>query len=82
MIFKKIEYFFKIGGSDMQTNQKRVFIDCREHPSESNCSLRISGTEQEVMEIAVEHAISKHRHQKSSELTEMIRKALKEEKSV
>jgi hypothetical protein len=28
-------------------------IDCRDHPSEKNCSLRISGTEQGVLDAAM-----------------------------
>jgi predicted small metal-binding protein len=64
----------------METNKKRVFVDCREHPGESNCSLKISGTEEEVVEAAVQHAVNKHRHQEGPELVEMIRKSLKEEK--
>jgi len=34
---------------------QRKSIDCRDHPSEKNCSLRISGTEQEVLDAAGQH---------------------------
>ena len=33
-------------------------IDCRDNPSEKDCSLEISGTEQEVLGAAVQHAVS------------------------
>lgn len=35
----------------------RKMIDCRRMPSERNCSVAISGTEEEVLAIAVRHAI-------------------------
>ena len=40
----------------------RKAIDCRDYPSENNCSLRISGSEEEVLNAAVEHAVSSHGH--------------------
>ncbi len=46
----------------------RKSIDCRNYPSEKNCSLKISGTEEEVLDAALEHAASAHGHKKSPEL--------------
>ena len=57
----------------------RKSIDCRNYPSEKNCSLKISGTEEEVLDAAVEHAASAHRHQKSPELRQEIKSMLKDE---
>ena len=37
----------------------RVTLDCRQKP-EANCSLTISGTEEEVLEIGEYHVTSKH----------------------
>jgi hypothetical protein len=65
------------GGSIMA--EKRKFIDCREMPSESGCSLKISGTEVEVLKAAREHAVSSHGHADSVELVAMIRAGLKDE---
>jgi hypothetical protein len=45
----------------MHTSVRKV-IDCREFPSESKCSLTISGTEAEVLKAATEHAVSSHGH--------------------
>jgi len=56
---------------------ERKSIDCREYPSESGCTLRIEGTEEEVLEAAVNHAISKHGHADEPELREQIRTLLK-----
>ena len=61
------------------TPQKRKFIDCREYPSEKNCSVKISGTEDEVLELALLHATSYHGHEQSTELRDEIRKLLKDE---
>lgn len=58
---------------------ERKMIDCREQPSDSNCSLTISGREDEVLKAAVEHAVSSHEHSDTAELREQIRKSLKNE---
>jgi predicted small metal-binding protein len=58
------------------TTTERVKIDCRRFPSESNCSLTISGTEDEVLKAAREHAVSSHGHPNSEELVEELRSAL------
>jgi hypothetical protein len=58
---------------------QRKSIDCRNHPSEKNCSLKISGTEQEVLDAAVQHAVSAHGHQDTLELREQIKLMLKDE---
>jgi predicted small metal-binding protein len=57
----------------------RKFVDCREMPSESGCSLYISGTEDEVVRAAAEHAASVHGHEDTPELREEIRGALHDE---
>ena len=64
------------------SDQSRVFVDCREHPSESNCSLRIAGKSEEVVEAARQHAVSHHGHADSPELVTMLRGALKPEAAV
>jgi predicted small metal-binding protein len=52
----------------------RKFIDCREFPSEKNCSVTIAAdSEQELMEVAVQHAVSVHGHQDSPALREQLR---------
>ncbi|CAM3525802.1 DUF1059 domain-containing protein [Streptomyces albus] len=59
----------------------RKVADCREHPSESQCTLTISGEEDEVVRAAAEHAVSVHGHTDSPELREQIRSMLKDEKT-
>ncbi len=58
---------------------QRKSIDCRDYPSEKNCSLKISGTEQEVLVAAVQHAVSAHGHEETPELREQIKSMLKVE---
>jgi predicted small metal-binding protein len=58
---------------------QRKSIDCRDYPSEKNCSLKISGTEKEVLDAAVQHAASAHGHQNAPELREQIKSMLKDE---
>jgi predicted small metal-binding protein len=56
----------------------RKMVDCRKMPSEKNCSLTIAGTENEVLDAAVAHAISAHGHDDVPELREMIRSGLED----
>ena len=58
---------------------QRKFIFCRAYPSEKNCSLKISGTEQEVLDAAVQHAVSAHGHKNTPELRKQIKSLLKDE---
>ncbi|MCW2725917.1 MAG: hypothetical protein JWN35_2838 [Frankiales bacterium] len=54
----------------------RKMIDCSTVPSDINCTLKISGTEDEVLDAAMAHAADKHGHQPTPELREMIRGGL------
>jgi hypothetical protein len=54
----------------------RKMIDCRKVPSESNCTLTIEGTEDEVLDAATAHAVAKHGHQDTPELREALRASL------
>lgn len=57
----------------------RKFIDCREFPSEMNCSIAIvADTEREVLDAAVQHAIAVHGHQDTPELRDQIRGVIKD----
>jgi predicted small metal-binding protein len=57
----------------------RKFIDCREVPSEMNCTVAISAdSEEELLEAAVQHAVAVHSHEDTPELREMIRGGIRE----
>jgi predicted small metal-binding protein len=56
----------------------RKFIDCREIPSESKCTIAISAdSDDELLEAAVQHAVAVHKHTDSPELRQMIRNGIK-----
>ena len=59
---------------------KRKVADCRQFPSEKNCTLTIAGTEEEVMTVAVWHAVQSHGHKDTPELHQQVRSMLKDEK--
>jgi predicted small metal-binding protein len=57
---------------------KRQYIDCREFPSESKCTVAISAdSADELLEIAVQHAVKTHKHQDTPELRKQLRAMFK-----
>ena len=57
----------------------RKFIDCREMPSDSNCTVAIAAdSEDELVEAAVQHAVAVHSHEESQELRDGIRQSVKD----
>ncbi|MDF9811101.1 DUF1059 domain-containing protein [Streptomyces sp. SPB162] len=57
----------------------RKVADCRDMPSESGCTLTITGEEEEVVRAASEHAVSVHGHTDGAELRDGVRGMLKDE---
>lgn len=56
----------------------RKYVDCREYPSEMNCSVALSAdSDQELMEAAVQHAVSVHQHQDTPELRAQLKQLFK-----
>lgn len=51
----------------------RMVADCRAFPNEAACTLTISGDEEEVLDAAIEHAVSCHGQTQSRELREQLR---------
>ena len=49
----------------------RKVSDCRKYPN-STCSLTIAGEEDEVMDAAVQHAVSKHGEKDSPQLRDEV----------
>jgi predicted small metal-binding protein len=64
--------------SDLMSEEIRKAVDCRLYPSEKGCTLRIEGTEEEVLEAAIQHAVTAHGHTNSPELREQLRGLLKD----
>ena len=46
----------------------RMMVDCRKMPSDMNCQMTIAGTHDEVLELAVLHAVTTHGHEDGPEL--------------
>lgn len=56
----------------------RKYIDCREFPSDINCTVAIAAdSENELMEIAVQHAVSAHHHEDTPQLRQQLRQLFK-----
>jgi hypothetical protein len=51
----------------------RVYVDCREMPSENDCSVAISADDRdELLDIAVLHVVAAHGHENTPALREQI----------
>jgi len=56
----------------------RKYIDCREIPSESHCTVAISADhEDELIEAAVQHAVAVHHHYNTLELRRLIKRNIR-----
>ena len=57
----------------------RKYIDCRQFPSETKCTVAISAdSEEELMEVAVQHAVAVHGHKNTHEFRAQLKTAIKE----
>jgi len=57
----------------------RKYIDCREYPSDMNCSVALSAdTDKELLDAAVQHAVSVHGHEDTPGLRTELQKLFKE----
>lgn len=57
----------------------RKYIDCREYPSEMNCTVALSAdSEQELVEAAAQHAVAVHGHMDTPELRAQLVSMFKE----
>jgi predicted small metal-binding protein len=57
----------------------RRYIDCREFPSESKCTISIAAnSDAELLEAAAQHAVAVHGHQDSPQLRAELRKLFRE----
>jgi predicted small metal-binding protein len=61
-----------------ETIMARMYIDCREMPSDSNCTVAISAdNKKELIDAAAQHAVAVHGHKDGTELREQIGKMIK-----
>jgi hypothetical protein len=59
----------------------RKWIDCRDFPDETGCTLYLSGEQEHVIQAAAEHAIAVHGAEDTPELRDWLRSNLKEEET-
>jgi predicted small metal-binding protein len=58
----------------------RKYIDCREYPSEMNCTVSMAAdSDKELLEAAVQHAVAIHGHTDTPELRTQLQGLFKEE---
>ena len=57
----------------------RKVADCRDFPSDSGCTLTITGEEDEVVVAAAQHAVAVHGHEDTAEVRSWLRDNLKDE---
>jgi len=57
----------------------RKVADCRDFPSDSGCTLTISGEEDEVIAAATHHAMTVHGHEDKEEVRTWLHQNLKDE---
>jgi len=57
---------------------KRKALDCRRFPSDVNCSIKISGREEEVLPMAMDHIMKVHKGQDTPEFRKEVRQALED----
>ena len=56
----------------------RLFIDCRDYPSEKNCTVAISAdSKEELVNAAAQHAVAVHNHEDTAELRQELAKMIK-----
>jgi hypothetical protein len=56
----------------------RIYIDCREFPSETKCTIAFSAdSPKELLEVAVQHAVAVHGYKDSPELRKEIKSCFK-----
>ena len=56
----------------------RFYVDCRDYPSEMNCTVAISAdTKSELVDAAVQHAVAVHGHHDSPQLREQLPQMIK-----
>jgi predicted small metal-binding protein len=57
----------------------RKHIDCRNYPSDANCTLALSAnSEKELLEAAVQHGVAVHGHADTPEFRQQLKTLLKD----
>ena len=63
----------------LEIDVARKYIDCREFPSETNCTIAISAdSEKELLDAAVQHAVAVHGHHDTPEFRGQLKAIFKD----
>jgi predicted small metal-binding protein len=61
-----------------EADMARLFVDCRDYPSEKNCTVAISAdSKEELVDAAAQHAVAVHGHHDTPELRQELAKMIK-----
>jgi predicted small metal-binding protein len=60
----------------------RKWLDCRDYPDATGCTLYLSGEEDHVVQAAAEHAVSVHGETDTQQLRDNLRGMLKDEEAM
>jgi predicted small metal-binding protein len=75
---RKREWTMRSRTVPRETPMARMFVDCRDYPSEMNCTVAISAdSAAELLDAAVQHAIAVHGHHDSPQLRRELSKMIK-----
>lgn len=62
-----------------KTSTGRMYVDCRDYPSDINCTLALcADNDEELLEAAVQHAVAVHGFQDSPELRQELKSMFKD----
>ena len=68
-----------VSEANEEKTMSRKYIDCRDYPSEMNCTVALSAdSEAELIAAAVQHAIAVHGHQETAEFRQQLLGVIKE----
>jgi predicted small metal-binding protein len=68
-----------VAATPEEADMSRKYIDCRDYPSESKCTVAISAdTESEVLEAAGQHATKVHGHEDTHAFREQLKQAIRD----
>jgi predicted small metal-binding protein len=68
-----------MAAGSMEDIMARKFIDCREFPSEKNCSVTIAAdSENELLDAAAQHAAAVHGHEDTPQFRQQLRGLIRE----
>jgi len=57
----------------------RYSVDCRDRPIDGNCDVKMSGSEEHLVEAAAVHMVTHHQHADTPELRDDVRTWMKPE---